>query len=94
MGDPGIPLDLSSRLNQRRRDLGFSTGDLARVAGLSRSHMEALMSGKRTPTVPVSEKLIAALRLDSDFADELRTLTESRYKSGFAQGPIRLTREG
>ena len=93
MGDSGIPLDLSSRLNQRRRDLGMSTGHLARATGVSRSHMEALMSGKRTPTVPISEKLIAALRLGSDFAAELRTLTESQYKSGFAQGPIRLTRE-
>ena len=90
----GVPLDISSRLNARRRELGLSVGDLASRLGMSRSNVEALMSGKRSPTPGVVEGLIRALELNEGFAAQLRSLDESQYKSGFASGPIRLTKEG
>ena len=60
---------------------------------MSRSNLNSLLSGKRSPTPPVAEKLIRALRLDDEFAEELRSLDRSDYRSGFAQGPIKLTDE-
>lgn len=91
MGNSKVPIDLASRLNARRRFLGLSTKDLANHTGLSRSNVDSLLSGKRSPTPAVAEKLIKALDLDDDFAAELRTLRGSRYQSGFAQGEIKLT---
>jgi transcriptional regulator with XRE-family HTH domain len=89
----GVPADIASRLNARRRELGLSVGELASRLGVSRSNVEALMSGKRSPAPGVAEALIRALELDEGFAAELRSLDESQYRSGFASGPIRLTKE-
>lgn len=91
MEKANVPLDLASRLNTRRRSLGLSVKELAIRTDLSRSNLESLLSGKRSPTPAVVERLIGALDLDEAFADELRSLKGSRYQSGFAQGPIKLT---
>lgn len=41
----------------------------------------------------MADKLIRLLRLDEDLAEEIRSLDTSDYRSGFAQGPIKLTEE-
>lgn len=86
-----VLMDLVSRLDTRRRSLGLSVKELAIRTELSRSNLASLLSGKRSPTPAVAEKLIGALDLDDSFADGLRSLMGSRYHSGFAQGPIKLT---
>lgn len=91
MDRSNVPPDLASRLNQRRRALGLGIKDLVERTDLSRSNLQSLMSGKRSPTPAVAEKLIAALELDDDFAAELRSLEGSRYQSGFAQGEVKLS---
>ena len=89
----GPTADLASRLNARRRWLGISTSEMARAMDMSRSNVNSLMSGKRSPTPAVAEKLIETLRLDGELADELRSLDRSDYRSGFAQGPVKLTED-
>jgi transcriptional regulator with XRE-family HTH domain len=90
MGARHIPADLGARLNARRRALGVSMAGLATTTGLSRSHVSSLMSGKRSPSPSVAEKLIEALELDDSFAAELRTLPGATYRSGFETDPIHL----
>ena len=48
------------------------------------------MSGERSPSGAVAEKLIDALALDETIAAELRSLGSSEYRSGFETTPIRL----
>ena len=92
MGQLNVPLDLSSRLNRRRRELGISAADLARRTDLSRNHVESLLTGKRTPTPTVAEHLIRVLDLDDELADALRSLEGSHYKSA-AGARLILTRD-
>lgn len=91
MGQINVPLDLSSRLNRRRRELGMSVAELARRTDLSRSLVHALMTGKRSPTPAVAEPLIRVLEIDGELAETLRSIGVSRYESG-EMGEVILTK--
>lgn len=93
MGVTSVPSGLGSRLNTRRRALGMSVGELARRTHVSRSNIHALLTGKRSPTPEIGERLIEALELDDELANEIRALKGSVYRSGFACGDVPLTRD-
>lgn len=43
---------------------GKRQDDVARLAKISASHLSLILAGKRTPSLPVAERLAAVLRID------------------------------
>jgi hypothetical protein len=54
------------------RRKGLSLGEAARRAGIDRSYLYRLTKGTRRPSTVVTERLIQALNLDADLAEQLR----------------------
>ncbi len=93
MGETHVSLDLASRLNASRRRRRMSVRRLARVCGISRSHVHELLTGKRIASPAIAERLIDALELDEAMAAELRALPAQRYISVFGSSELRLDRQ-
>jgi transcriptional regulator with XRE-family HTH domain len=66
-----LPLDLADELRSSRLELGLSLHQVAREAGISAPFLSRLERGLRAPRRPTAARLIRALALDDDTADEL-----------------------
>jgi cyanate lyase len=75
---PGPQRHLDARLADAIRTgkeaTGLSWRGLAAATGISTPHLNHLSLGRRVPSRRVAETLIAALRLDDEIAEELRTV--------------------
>jgi ribosome-binding protein aMBF1 (putative translation factor) len=59
---------LGQMVHDRRTELGLTQADLADRAGMTQPQLSRLESGGATPTVPLLDRLAAALDADLDIA--------------------------
>jgi transcriptional regulator with XRE-family HTH domain len=50
-------MDISKRLKELRKKMGFSQYKLSKESGVSQSYLSCLEAGKKTPTVDTLEKI-------------------------------------
>lgn len=81
---PG-PADTTARriLRRARYDAGLTQAELARLVGVSQSVIAAYESGRRAPTVPALERILAAIGMEISWSLRYGSRGDARLR-----GPI------
>lgn len=84
--------DLGRRINEARRRADMTVGELARQLTVSRTVASDIVSGKRSPTPSIAQRLIELLDFERETEEDLRQMSEATYTSSALDSTMRVVR--